>query len=170
MHILNHRASITDATLASQAALVEQVPVFFWMDVAAKVPTLGEYLAAADAAGGTQVVQAVIYDLPDRDCAAESSAGEYSIADGGAELYQEYIDAIAAQVERVCSTKICSAILTWIPEYPNVRVVFVVEPDGLANLVTNLSVAKCANAESTYIVRQHEKFVTIDRSHKSHRL
>lgn len=102
MHTLNYRASITDATLASQAALVEQVPVFFWMDVAAKVPTLGEYLAAADAAGGTQVVQAVIYDLPDRDCAAESSAGEYSIADGGAELYQEYIDAIAAQVERVC--------------------------------------------------------------------
>lgn len=37
-----------------------------------------------------------------------------------------------------------------LPEYPNVRVVFVVEPDGLANLVTNLGVAKCANAESTY--------------------
>ena len=38
------------------------------------------------------------------------------------------------------------------PEYPDVRVVFVVEPDGLANLVTNLSVAKCANAASTYKV------------------
>lgn len=113
MHLLTYRASITDATLASQAALVEQVPVFFWMDVAAKVPTLGDYLAAADAAGGTQVVQAVIYDLPDRDCAAESSAGEYSIADGGAALYQDYIDAIAAQVERVFFLPlIFSAILT----------------------------------------------------------
>lgn len=58
--------SITDATLAAQAAQVADIPVFFWMDVAAKVPTLGTYLAAADAAGGTPLVQAVIYDLPDR--------------------------------------------------------------------------------------------------------
>jgi cellulose 1,4-beta-cellobiosidase len=41
------------------------------MDVASKVDTLGDYLQAADAAGGTPLVQAVIYDLPDRDCAAE---------------------------------------------------------------------------------------------------
>ena len=41
-------------------------------------------------------------------------------------------------------------LLTFRVEYPNVRVVFVVEPDGLANLVTNLSVQKCANAQSTY--------------------
>ena len=73
------------------------------MDVAAKVDTLGQYLAAADAQGGTQLVQAVIYDLPDRDCAAEASAGEFSIADGGAEKYQAYIDAIASQVERKLS-------------------------------------------------------------------
>ena len=73
------------------------------MDVAAKVDTLGQYLAAADAQGGTPLVQAVIYDLPDRDCAAEASAGEFSIADGGAEKYQAYIDAIASQVERKLS-------------------------------------------------------------------
>ncbi len=60
------------------------------MDVAAKVPTLGQYLSSRSAAGGTQVVQAVIYDLPDRDCAAESSAGEFSIANGGAALYEQY--------------------------------------------------------------------------------
>lgn len=69
------------------------------MDVASKVDTLGQYLATASKAGGTQVVQAVIYDLPDRDCAAESSAGEFSIASGGAAKYEAYIDAIAAQVQ-----------------------------------------------------------------------
>ncbi|KAF8512987.1 cellulase [Gautieria morchelliformis] len=127
-------ANITDPTLASKAAAVENVPVFFWMDVAAKVPTLGTYLAAAAAAGNNQLVQAVIYDLPDRDCAAESSAGEFSIANGGDAMYQAYIDAIAAQVQK----------------YPTVRVVFVVEPDGLANLVTNMSIQKCANAASSY--------------------
>ena len=128
--------SLTDSSLTSAAQAVADIPVFFWMDVAAKVPTLGEYLAAASAAGGTPLVQAVIYDLPDRDCAAESSAGEYSIADGGAANYQAYIDAIAAQVDA----------------YPDVRVVFVVEPDGLPNLVTNSNIAKCANAASTYKV------------------
>jgi len=104
------------------------------MDVAAKVPTLGTYLAAAAALGPNELVQAVIYDLPDRDCAAYSSAGEYTIANNGATYNKAYIDAISAQVSL----------------YPSVRVVFVVEPDGLANLVTNLSVAKCANASSTY--------------------
>jgi cellulose 1,4-beta-cellobiosidase len=37
------------------------------------------------------------------------------------------------------------------PEFPDVRVVAVIEPDSLANLVTNLSVSKCANAQTTYL-------------------
>lgn len=36
----------------------------------------------------------VVYDLPDRDCAALASNGEYSIADGGVEKYKSYIDNI----------------------------------------------------------------------------
>ncbi|KAF8582951.1 glycoside hydrolase family 6 protein [Ramaria rubella] len=151
-------ANITDATTATKAKELESIPVFFWMDVAAKVPTLGTYLASAAAAGGSQLVQAVIYDLPDRDCAAESSAGEYTIANNGSALYKAYIDAIAAQVTK----------------YPTVRVVFVVEPDGLANLVTNLDISKCANAESTYIelvsyaisqLQQPNVFLYLDAGH-----
>ena len=53
---------MTDSSLASQAASVEQIPTFYWMDVAAKVPTFGEYLANASAAGGTPLVQAVRND------------------------------------------------------------------------------------------------------------
>lgn len=41
----------------------------------------------------------VVYDLPDRDCAAAASNGEYSIADGGVEKYKAYIDAIVEQVK-----------------------------------------------------------------------
>ena len=36
-------------------------------------------------------------------------------------------------------------------EVPDVRVIAVVEPDSLANLVTNLNVQKCANAKTTYL-------------------
>ena len=37
-------------------------------------------------------------------------------------------------------------------EFPDVRVVAVIEPDSLANLVTNMGVQKCANAKATYLV------------------
>lgn len=36
-------------------------------------------------------------------------------------------------------------------EYPSVKVVAVIEPDSLANLVTNLSDPNCANAQDAYL-------------------
>nr|BAH59083.1 cellulase [Coniophora puteana] len=129
---------ISDSSLASAAAGVEDVPVFFWLDQVAKVPNLTTYLAAADAeaksSGSQQLFQIVVYDLPDRDCAAAASNGEFSISDNGQANYENYIDQIVASIK----------------QYPDVRVVAVVEPDSMANLVTNLSVQKCADAESTY--------------------
>ena len=41
-------------------------------------------------------------------------------------------------------------MLTVAAEFPDVRVVAVIEPDSLANLVTNLNVQKCANAQTVY--------------------
>lgn len=42
-------------------------------------------------------------------------------------------------------------MLTDNTEYPDVRVVAVIEPDSLANLVTNLSVQECSEAQTTYL-------------------
>ncbi len=44
------------------------------------------------------LVQIVIYDLPNRDCHAKASNGEYTIANNGVANYQAYIDAISAIV------------------------------------------------------------------------
>lgn len=78
------------------------IPTFTWFDVRAKVPTLGEYLADAQAkytsTGKKQIVQIVVYDLPDRDCHAKASNGELSSANGGEALYKQYIDDIAAWI------------------------------------------------------------------------
>lgn len=68
-------------------------------DTAAKVPTMSTFLAdikAKNAAGASPPIAAqfVVYDLPDRDCAALASNGEYSIADGGLAKYKTYIDEI----------------------------------------------------------------------------
>lgn len=48
--------------------------------------------------------------------------------------YKAYIDAIRLQLTT----------------FSDIRILLVVEPDSLANMVTNLNVAKCANAQATY--------------------
>jgi len=81
------------------------------------------------------VVPFVVYNLPDRDCAAGASSGELSIANGGAALYKtEFIDPIRA-------------ILL---DFPDIPVVLAIEPDSLANLVTNMGVSMCSHAAETY--------------------
>ncbi|CAG8886221.1 unnamed protein product [Penicillium egyptiacum] len=131
--------SMTGAAKAAASAAAK-VPSFYWLDTAAKVPTMGEFLAdirAKNKAGASPPIagQFVVYDLPDRDCAALASNGEYSIADGGVAKYKAYIDAIRK-------------ILV---EYSDIQTILVVEPDSLANLVTNMAVSKCANAHDAYL-------------------
>ncbi|KAI3076684.1 CAZyme family GH6 [Aspergillus niger] len=128
------------SSLQAAATAAAKVPSFVWLDTAAKVPTMGDYLAdikSQNAAGANPPIagQFVVYDLPDRDCAALASNGEYLIADDGVEHYKSYIDSIRE-------------ILV---QYSDVHTLLVIEPDSLANLVTNLNVAKCANAESAYL-------------------
>ncbi|MFC4118690.1 glycoside hydrolase family 6 protein [Nonomuraea zeae] len=91
-----------------------------------------------DAANGSAplTIQFVIYDLPNRDCSALASNGELLIAENGLNRYKtEYIDPIAAIMSNSA--------------YANLRIVTIIEPDSLPNLVTNLSFAKCAEANST---------------------
>ncbi|OAQ66252.1 exoglucanase 2 precursor [Pochonia chlamydosporia 170] len=129
--------SLTGA-MATAAAAAAKVPSFMWMDTLSKTPLMEQTLAdirAANKKGGNYAGQFVVYDLPDRDCAAAASNGEYSIADGGVAKYKNYIDTI----RKIVTT------------YSDIRILLVIEPDSLANLVTNLNVAKCSNAKSAYL-------------------
>ncbi|OJJ73968.1 hypothetical protein ASPBRDRAFT_54024 [Aspergillus brasiliensis CBS 101740] len=132
--------SLSASSLVAQASAAADVPSFYWLDTADKVPTMGEYLddiQTQNAAGASPPIAGifVVYDLPDRDCAALASNGEYSISDGGVEKYKAYIDSIREQIVT----------------YSDVQTILIIEPDSLANLVTNLDVTKCANAESAYL-------------------
>lgn len=97
-------AAITDSTQKTKAASVANIPTFTWFDVIAKVAQLGTYLSSASsqakAAGTKALVQIVVYDLPDRDCAALASNGEFSIANNGLANYKNYIDQLVAQIKR----------------------------------------------------------------------
>jgi cellulose 1,4-beta-cellobiosidase len=73
-------------------------------DSVSKIADLQQYLSDASAlgksSGNKQLLQIVVYDLPDRDCAAKSSNGEFSIANNGQANYFNYIDQIVAAIKR----------------------------------------------------------------------
>jgi cellulose 1,4-beta-cellobiosidase len=136
--VMNIAVPSLSGAMATAAAKVADVPSFMWMDTFSKIALVDETLAdirAANKAGGNYAGQFVVYDLPDRDCAAAASNGEYSIANGGVANYKKYIDAIREMVIR----------------YSDIRILLVIEPDSLANMVTNLGVAKCAGAQAAYM-------------------
>lgn len=143
-------AQVTDTSLKSKMQIVAQTPTFVWLDriaaIAGAVDSAGlqEHLdnALAQRSGSTPIVaQFVVYDLPGRDCAALASNGEIPLTAAGLTQYKtQYIDAIAAIMSQ--------------PQYAGIRIVTVIEPDSLPNLVTNLSTPSCANANSTGIYAQ----------------
>ncbi|KAF2436104.1 cellobiohydrolase-like protein II precursor [Tothia fuscella] len=126
--------SLANQALAPQASKVAKEPSFFWMDKMDKVPMIKEFVADAKKKGGDQVIPLVVYDLPDRDCSALASNGELSNANGGAAKYREYIAAIKKELQAAAP----------------IRFVLVIEPDSLANLVTNMDKQKCAGAAANY--------------------
>ncbi|MFL5274814.1 MAG: glycoside hydrolase family 6 protein, partial [Anaeromyxobacteraceae bacterium] len=138
-------ANEPDASVAAQMRAVATYPTAVWLDrIAAIEGTAGrtglaQHLDAALAQRQGHVpitVVLVLYDLPNRDCAALASNGELAIASDGLQRYEtEFIDPIAAVLSD--------------PKYQDVRVVAVVEPDSLPNLVTNTGIAACAEAQSS---------------------
>ncbi|KAL1869997.1 hypothetical protein VTK73DRAFT_2840 [Phialemonium thermophilum] len=124
--------------MASKAAEVAKVPSFMWLDTASKVPLMGQTLddiRKANQAGGNYAGIFVVYDLPNRDCAAAASNGEYSVDDDGLDHYKAYIDSIVAQVTN----------------HSDILNILVIEPDSLANLVTNLNDQKCQQGQDAYM-------------------
>jgi len=101
---------------------------------------LDSAVAKQKSTGTQQVVMLVIYDLPDRDCAAAASNGEIICADStcaaGIALYKSgYIDPIVNILKR----------------YPTLRIVCIIEPDSLPNLATNINLPKCQQAQVAYL-------------------
>jgi cellulose 1,4-beta-cellobiosidase len=101
---------------------------------------LQQQLTDAAAQGTTatpSLVEIVIYDLPGRDCAALASNGEIPATAAGLTEYEtQYINPIASILQQFASSPI--------------RVVAIIEPDSLPNVVTNQSVANCQTATPFY--------------------
>lgn len=150
-------AKVSDASLKAKMETIKSYPTSVWLD---RIDAIGggannagrlsleAHLdtALAQKKGNTPITASfVIYDLPGRDCHALASNGELPLTPAGLERYKtEYIDVIADIFAN--------------PKYQDIRIVNVIEPDSLPNLVTNLSDTRCAQASSTGIYEAGVKY------------
>ncbi|ORX46614.1 1,4-beta-D-glucan-cellobiohydrolase [Piromyces finnis] len=103
--------------LAAKAEKVKQVPTAVWLAWDGAPGEVEGHLAAA----GSKTVVFILYMIPTRDCNSLASAGGAS----SLEKYKGYIDDISNTIR----------------SHPESKVVMVVEPDTLGNLVTGSSEA-----------------------------
>lgn len=146
--------SIRDAgskALAEKMRSIQGLPTAIWLDRIESIAGgpknnnrlgLREHLLAAleqRREGVPLVVVLVLYNLPNRDCAALSSHGTLDYRAGGLDRYKhEFIDVIAG--------------ILGDPRFASLRVVIVLEPDSLPNMVTNLwhPVCRMVNRHRVY--------------------
>jgi cellulose 1,4-beta-cellobiosidase len=125
-----------EAAILRKAA---QYPTGVWLSDLAAVKNLKGWLDEAkkqqDASGKPTMSVIVVYNLPNRDCSAESSAGELLVAQNGEARYRtEFIDPITAEFKA----------------HPDQPITVILEPDSLGNLATNMAIPKCQEARAAY--------------------
>jgi len=125
--------------MADKIRKVAQYPTAMWLDSIASVKNLTGWLDEAkkqqDASGKPTLSVVIVYDLPNRDCSAEASAGELKVAQNGLQRYKsEFIDAITAEFKAHSSQPI----------------VVVLEPDSQGNLATNMALPLCQEVRPAY--------------------
>nr|6K55_A Chain A, Glucanase [Ardenticatenia bacterium]6K55_B Chain B, Glucanase [Ardenticatenia bacterium]6K55_C Chain C, Glucanase [Ardenticatenia bacterium] len=144
-NVISQANQTADPTLAAQMRKVATYSTAVWLDRIAAITAgrglrghLDEALRQMQQAGQPVVITLVIYDLPNRDCSAAASNGELLVAQNGLARYKaEFIDPIVAILSD--------------PRYAGLRIVTIIEPASLPNLVTNLSIPACAEAQNAYI-------------------
>lgn len=156
-------ARVTDPALKAKMKTVESYPTAIWLDSIASITGgagnqnrlgLRSHLDAALAQkkGDEQITASfIIYDIPGRDCHALASNGELPLTPEALSRYKkDYIDAISAIFAD--------------PKYKDIRIVTMIEPDSLPNLVTNMSDYRCAQASSSGIYEQGVQYA-LDKLH-----
>ncbi len=143
---------VSDTELKNKIKYIQRQPSAVWMDSTATIygdPDAGrrsleghldaaveqqKYYAQLDGQMSPMTIVIIIYNLPDRDCAAFASSGQlYEIGKprdpnptlGGMDKYrEEYIGVIRDTFRKK-------------PEYDNLRIVALLEPDSFPNMITN---------------------------------
>ncbi len=139
-YVANVEATAKDhPDMADAIRKVEKYPTAVWLDSIASTKNLKTWLDEAKAQqiknGKPTLTVVVVYDLPNRDCAAEASAGELKVSQNGEARYKsEFIDPIATDFKAHAGQPIA----------------VVLEPDSLGNMATNMALPMCQQARHAY--------------------
>jgi cellulose 1,4-beta-cellobiosidase len=130
--------------LETQLRKTQNISAAYWIDTIDRIGNITKVLEGAKAqqakTGKKTLTTFIVYDLPNRDCAAAASNGELLCADSA-----------CTEGLNTYRTKYIDPIVQIFKKYPDQPIVAVVEPDSLGNVATNLAVQKCAIAENAYL-------------------
>ncbi|MCJ8315381.1 MAG: glycoside hydrolase family 6 protein, partial [Pseudomonadales bacterium] len=147
---------VSDDTLIQKMKYIQKQPSAIWMDSIATITQAGgdgtritllghleaalmqqAYYKQADGAISPMTVVIIIYNLPDRDCAAFASNGKLlQVGKSGVNYkpeqnlglgYEKYRDEYIAPIKAAFSD----------PRYASLRIVAMLEPDSFPNMITN---------------------------------
>ncbi|KAG9242058.1 endoglucanase-6B [Calycina marina] len=128
-----------DGLNAARARSVKNIGTFVWITSVSSISvitsTVEEARAIQEKTGKPQIVELVLYDLPNRDCSGGHSGGEFDLTNNGLALYKsEFIDPYAKALEAA----------------PDLTFAVILEPDSLGNLITNQEIPYCQAASPGY--------------------
>lgn len=135
--------ALENPALADKIRKVKDISAAYWIDTISRIGNITKVLEGAKAqqakTGKKTLTVFIVYDLPNRDCAAAASNGELTCADTacteGLNSYKtKYVDPIVAIFKK----------------YQDQPIVAIVEPDSLGNMATNMNIQKCQTAENAY--------------------
>ncbi|KAK2768391.1 1,4-beta-D-glucan cellobiohydrolase cel6b [Arachnomyces sp. PD_36] len=121
-----------DTLNAARTRAVEDVGTFVWVSSMDNLPNIDEAITEArtvqEETGEEQIIGLVLYDLPNRDCSAGESAGEFELDKDGLNRYKtEFVDPYAETVAAA----------------DDLSFAIVLEPDSLGNAITNTGIEFC---------------------------
>jgi len=129
----------THPDLATLLKKAEDIPAAYWIDSISRIANITAVLEGAKAKGTSELTIFVIYDLPNRDCAALASNGELVCA-----------DSTCTDALNTYRTQYIDPIVTIFKKFSGQPIVCIIEPDSLPNLATNMNLQKCQQAENAY--------------------
>ncbi|KAH8594427.1 1, 4-beta cellobiohydrolase [Bisporella sp. PMI_857] len=128
-----------DTLNAARARTVQSIGTFVWITARAQIPNIASTVAEAREVQRKtrkpQIVELVLYNLPNRDCSGGESGGEFELEENGLELYKkEFVDPYAKALAAA----------------PDLTFAVILEPDSLGNVITNQNVPYCQAATPGY--------------------
>lgn len=132
-------AKLTDQDVKDQLNEISNQPSAFWIDTRAKIADVKTIL---DSMTKGQGVVLIVYDLPNRDCAALSSNGELCCSQ--TEACKSFCNTECQTSATDCdialktyTSEYIDALYDLFKEYPDLKLVLIIEPDSIPNCVTN---------------------------------